>query len=139
LKIIKIILLYTFYFSLFILMFGCSTKTTPIYAVIKTPKIKVADQGFIKEGFGYKDIVIYKAGNVPVKIRIKNSQVCMDGKCIDKKAFVKEYLSNDYPSDFFDKILNKECIKGYFCKTSHNLILFKDKKNGITILIKTLD
>ena len=137
-KIIKKILLFTFYFSLFILMFGCSTKTTPIYAVIKTPKIKVADQGFIKEGFGYKDIVIYKAGNVPVKIRIKNSQVCMDGKCIDKETFVKEYLSKDYPADFFDKILNKECIKGYFCKSSKNKIIFKDRKHNVLIILKNM-
>jgi len=117
---------------------GCSTKTVPIYAVIKTPQIKISDQGFLKEGLGFKEIEIYKAGTIPFKITVKNSYICYNGKCIDKERFIREYISKDYPSDFFDKLLNKECIKGYFCKKDKNKIIFKDKKRGILILIKEM-
>ena len=127
-----------FYLLLFIFLFGCATKTTPIYAVIKTSTIKVADQGFLKEGFGYKQIIIYKAANAPIKITVKNSQICLNGRCMDKEKFIKEYLGEEYPSDFLDKILNKECIKGFFCKKYKDKILFKDKKRGIVIMIKEL-
>ena len=85
-------LFFTFHFLLFFFLFGCSVKTTPVYAVIKTPTIKVADQGFLKEGFGYKQIIIYKAANAPIKITVKNSQICLNGRCMDKEKFIKEYL-----------------------------------------------
>jgi len=135
---IKIITFYILHFTFFIFMTGCATKTTPIYAVIKTPNIKVADQGFIKEGFGYKKIIIYKAGNAPVEITVENFRVCMNGKCVNKELFIKKYFGENYPTDFFDKILNKECISGFYCKKYKNKIIFKDKKNGIVILIKEL-
>jgi hypothetical protein len=138
LKNLKKTLFFTFHFSLFIFLFGCSVKTTPVYAVIKTPDFKVADQGFLKEGFGYKQIIIYKAANAPIKITVKNSQICLNGRCMDKEKFIKEYLGEEYPSNFLDKILNKECIEGFFCKKYKNKILFKDKKRGIVIMIKEL-
>jgi hypothetical protein len=124
---------------IFIFFVGCSIKTTPIYAVIKTPKIKLSDQGFIKEGLGYKEIIIYKSGVSPFKITIKNSFICLNNKCMDKEKFINTYLGKEYPSDFFDKILNKECIKGFFCKKYKDKILFKDKKKGIVIMIKELN
>jgi len=121
---------------LILFFIGCSTKTTPIYAVIKTPKIKLSDQGFLKEGVGYKEIVIYKAGVEPIKIVIKNSFICFNEKCMDKEKFIKEYLSKNYPIDFFDRILNKKCINGFKCKIGKNFILIKNKKD--LFLIKFL-
>jgi len=139
LRIIKKVIFFTFCFSLFTVMSGCATKTTPIYAVIKTPKFKAADEGFLEKGFGYKKLTIYKAGNVPVVITLKNSFVCLNGRCMDKEKFIKEYLPKGYPSDFFDKILDYKCPKGFFCKTDGQKILFKDKKNNILIMIKNID
>ena len=136
---LKKILFITFYLSLFVLMLGCSTKTTPVYTVIKTPKFKAAEQGFLEKGAGYEKLIIYKAGSVPVEITVKNSYICINSKCIDKEKFMKLYMPAGYPSDFFDKILNKECIKGYFCKSEKNKILFKDRKNRIIIMIKEID
>ena len=121
---------------LILFFIGCSTKTTPIYAVIKTPKIKLSDQGFLKKGFGYKKVVIYKGGLKPFEITIKNSFVCIENRCMDKNTFVKEYVGSNYPPDFFDKILNKECVKGFFCKKGKNFILIKNKKD--LFLIKFL-
>ena len=131
-------LFFTFHFSLFFFLFGCSVKTTPVYAVIKTPVIKVADQGFLKEGFGYKKIIIYKAGNAPAEITVSKFNVCINNKCANKALFIKKYFGKNYPSDFLDKILNKECIEGFFCKEYNKKILFKDKKRGIVIMIKEL-
>ena len=139
LRIIKKITLFTLHFSLYILIVGCSTKTTPIYAVIKTPKFKAADQGFLEKGSGYKKLIIYKAANTPVEITIKNSYICMNSRCMDKEKFVKEYMPQGYPTDFFDKILSKECIEGFYCKKEKNKIIFKDNKNNILIMIKELN
>jgi hypothetical protein len=112
---------------IFIFISGCSVKTTPIYAVIKTPTIKIADQGFIKEGFGYKKIIIYKAANAPIEITIKNSQICMNGKCIDKERFIKN-ICKKCPNDLFDKVLNKQPLTflGKITKTKDGFI---QKKN----------
>ncbi|GAB6074867.1 hypothetical protein [Nautilia lithotrophica] len=138
-RIVKKVTLFTLYFTLYILVAGCSTKTTPIYAVIKTPKFKAADQGFLEKGFGYKKLIIYKAANAPVEITLKNSYICMNGRCMDKVKFIKEYMPQGYPADFFDKILSKECVDGFYCKKEKNKILFKDKKNNILIMIKELN
>lgn len=121
------------------LMFtGCAIKTTPIYTTIKTPFINISDQGFLKEGFNYKKLIIYKAGNKPIEITLKNSFICLNGKCMSKKRFMKEFMPKEYPTNFFDMILDKKCIEGYVCKSSDDKIIFKDKKNKIFILIKEL-
>jgi len=135
---IKKSLFLIFHFALLIFFAACSVKTTPIYAVIKTPQIRVADEGFIKEGFGYKKLIIYKAANKPIEITIKNSYICFKNKCIDKATFIHNYISKTYPTDFFDKILNYECIRGFFCKSYKNKILFKDNKKKILIMIKEI-
>jgi len=114
-------------------------KTTPVYAVIKTPKFRAADQGFIKEGFGYKKLIIYKAANKPLEITLRNSYICFNGGCAEEKRFIKKYMPKGYPPDFFDMILSKKCPEGFYCKESKNKILFKDRKNGILIMIKELN
>jgi hypothetical protein len=138
---------------LILFFIGCSVKTTPIYAVIKTPKIKISDQGFLKEGFGYKEIIIYKAGVEPVRITVKNSFICLNDQCMDKKKFVKKYLGGY--DDLFESILNKKPLKNFdkitklkegFLQKDKNIfylvtkdkVLFKDKKRKIIILIKFL-
>ncbi|NPA11499.1 MAG: hypothetical protein GXO62_04580 [Epsilonproteobacteria bacterium] len=125
---------------LFFLFFtGCSVKEKPIYAVIKTPTIKIADQGFIKEGRGYKEIVIYKAGLEPLRMVIKNSTVCIQKRCFSKEAFVRRFLGEGYESDIFDKILNKEPIKlkkSWRYIRGKNRVLFKSK--DVLIMIKDL-
>jgi len=151
---IKKFLFFTFNFSLLILFTACSMKTTPIYTVIKTPKIKISDEGFIKQGFGYKKIIIYKAGIKPFSITIKNSFICVNNKCQDKKVVLSS-LNKNYPIDFFDRILNQKPLEflgkikkiengfiqkkdGYLYKVTKNKVLFKDKNAHILILIKYL-
>ena len=151
---IKKLLFFIFYFTLLIFFTACSMKTTPIYAVIKTPKIKIADEGFMKQGFGYKKIIIYKAGMKPFSVTIKNSFICFNNKCQNKRDVIKS-LNKKYPQDFFDKILNQKPLEflgkikkiengfiqkkdGYLYKVTENKVLFKDKNANILILIKYL-
>jgi len=136
---LKKITFYILHFTFYIFVVGCSVKTTPVYAVIKTPKFKASDQGFIKEGFGYKKLIIYKAANEPLEITLRNSYICFNGGCAEEKRFIKKYMPKGYPPDFFDMILSKKCPKGFYCKESKNKILFKDRKNGILIMIKALN
>ena len=132
---------------------GCATKTTPVYVSIKSPEIRVSDEGFLKEGYGYKEIVIYKAGSVPVKLLLKENRICVNNKCYNKYMFVKKYFRG-YEKDFFDKILSKKPLSlkniqktgdGFVQKSKYityivkkNSVLFKDRKNHIIIFIKYL-
>ena len=132
---------------------GCVTKTTPVYVSIKSPEIRVSDVGFLKEGYGYKEIVIYKAGSVPVKLLLKENRICVNNKCYNKYMFVKKYFRG-YEKDFFDKILSKKPLSlkniqktgdGFIQKSKNityivkkNSVLFKDRKNHIIIFIKYL-
>ena len=126
---------------IFLLVFvGCSVKQEKIYTTIKTPYVALSDAGVIKKGFGYKEIIIYRFGLEPIKILIKNSTICIQKSCMDKKAFIKQYLGEEYPSDFIDRILEKKRLnlsKKYLYKISKNKILYKDNK--VFILIKNLN
>jgi len=138
---------------LLLIFVGCSEKTTPIFMTFNSKKFKFSDQGFLKEGFGYKEIIIYKDGVKPVKFTIKNSYICFQNQCFDKEKFIKKFLGN-YKTDFFDKILNREILRfgklkkiknGFiekdeskFYLVTKSKVLFKDKKNHLIILIKFL-
>jgi hypothetical protein len=124
---------------IFLLLFtGCATKEK-IYAVIKTPEFRISDAGILKKGFGYKEVIIYRFGSYPIRVVIKNSTICLNKTCMDKETFIKNYLGKEYPSNFFDKILDKEPMKlqkGWIYKRSKNKVLFKNK--DLLILIKKL-
>ena len=140
-------------FTFFIFLAGCATKTIPVYVNINSPQIKVSDEGFLKEAPGYKQLIIYKAGNEPVKFTLKQNEICIDNECIDKNIFIKKYFKY-LKKDFFDKILNKKPLELKFYKktkngfiekseniyyrVSKNSVLFKDKKGKIVIFIKYL-
>jgi hypothetical protein len=155
LKNLKQILFFTFHFTFYIFLFGCSVKTTPVYTVIKTPNLRVSDGGFLKEGFGYKEIEIYKGGIEPFKITIKNSYICLNKDCLDKERFVKKYLSDDYEKNILDLIIERKPIKNcgkitfikngfiqkndrFFYKVEADKVIFKDRKKGIVIFVKEL-
>lgn len=139
---------------LMLLFAGCSLKTVPVYVALKTPQIKISDEGFLKKGWGYKELIIYKAGLKPVKITIKNSYICMNSRCMSKEKFVKN-LSPDYPPDILDNIINGQPIEflgkitkiknGFVQKNGRfyylvkgNKILFKDRQKNIVVFIKYL-
>ncbi len=138
----------------FVLFFiGCGIKTKPIYVAFNTPKLKIADQGFLKEGFGYREIVIYKAGVEPIKITLKSNEICLNFKCVNKKAFIKS-LDKGYPYDLLDRILEKKPLwfgkiikikdgflqkdDRFFYKVTKDKVVFKDRAKKIVVLIKFL-
>jgi len=149
----KKITFYILNFIFFIFIIGCASKTTPIFVTIKSPKIKISDSGFLKENVGYKEIIIYKAGSVPVKFILKKDKICVNNQCFNKYLFVKRYF-NGYEKDFFDKILDKQPLKkgelkkisNGFIQKSNNFIyivkkdsiFFKDKSKNIIIYVKYL-
>jgi len=144
-----------FHFFLLIFFIGCATKTEPVYVVINTPFLKVSDQGFLKKGFSYKKLIIYKDANVPVEVSVYKNSICLNKKCIPKKIFIKK-LSPDYPISLIDDILEKKPIKnlGKIIKLKNALlqknkrfyylitkkkVLFKDKKKKILIMLKEIN
>jgi len=140
-------------FFILIFFIGCSEKTTPIFMTFHSKKFKFSDQGFLKEGFGYKEIIIYKNGIKPIKFTVKNSYICFQDQCFNKKRFIKKYIG-DYKVDFFDKILDKKNLgfgviektkngfiekdKTRFYLVNKNKVLFKDRQKHLIILIKYL-
>jgi len=140
-------------FFILIFFIGCAEKTKPIFMTFHSKKIKFSDQGFLKEGFGYKEIIIYKDGIKPIKFIIKNSYICFQNQCFSKKRFIKRYIGS-YDKDFFDKILDKKNLgfgiikktkngfiekdKTRFYLVNKNKVLFKDRQKHLIILIKYL-
>ena len=140
---------FSFLISLFFFM-GCATKTEPIFVTLKSPKIKISDEGFLKKGINYKELVIYKAGNLPLKFLIKDNEICFNNKCINKYYFIKKYF-NESNKNIFDTILDKKPFKdikiiktkdgfiqksNFFYKVTKNTVLFKDK--NLIVFVKYL-
>jgi hypothetical protein len=140
---------------IFIFLVGCAVKTVPVYTVINTPYIKISDQGFLKKGLSYKKLIIYKNANVPVEISLYKNLICLNKNCISKEKFINK-LSNDYPKNLFDLIINKKPIKNlgkitqfkngflqknnrFFYLADDKKVLFKDKIKKIIIMIKELN
>ena len=122
---------------------GCAVKTRPVYAVIKTPKIKMADQGFLKEGFLYKKIILYK-GLKSIEISLYPHSVCMNKECVPKSVFIEKFFGPEYPDDFLDKIIKGKPLsfirdgKRFVYKVTPQKVLFKDREKRIVIIIKFL-
>ena len=149
----KNISFYIVHFTFFIFLVGCATKTTPVFVTINSPKIKIADEGFLKEAPGYKELIIYKLGSEPVSFTLKENKICVNYHCFNKKDFMQKYFKG-FKKDFFDKILNKKPLslgfyqktkggfiqrsKNIYYKVSKNSVLLKDKKEKIVVFIKFL-
>jgi hypothetical protein len=139
----------------FIFLVGCAVKTVPVYTVINTPYIKVSDQGFLKKGVSYKKLIIYKNANVPVGISLYKNSICLNKNCYPKEKFINT-LSNDYPKNLLDNIIEKKPVENlgkitqlkngflqknsrFFYLVTKNKVLFKDKLKKIIIMIKELN
>jgi len=148
-------------FALFFI--GCSTKnyehTQSKILIIKSPLIKFADVGYIRNTDNSVSLELFVAGHRIQKIDI-NHLVCVDEGCMSKSGFNEEYLHKDYPDDILQNILlskpiynSKNLIKtddGFeqnirtensliIYKVKSNSIYFKDKKNKIIIKIKNIN
>jgi len=147
--------------SIFILLFtACSVKdyefTQTKIIIIKSPKIKFSDLGYLRNTEKNIELELFVAGKAIEKITV-NHLICVSEGCLSKSGFNEDYLNKAYPDDILQNILlaqpiyqsiNKvltaggfeQCIKNenvdirYVIKK--NSTFFKDSKNKIIFKIK---
>jgi len=149
--------------SLIILVFffsACSVKnyekTQTKIIIIKSPKIKFADIGYLRNSDDSIELELFMAGKAIQKITI-NHFICTLEGCMSKSGFNSDYLNSNYPDDILQNILlGKEIYSGknkvktndgfeqkiqsrhveIIYKVKPHAILFKDKKNKIIFKLK---
>ena len=151
-----ILLLFTLLFS------ACSVKnyehTESKLIIIKSPKIKFADLGYIRNSDKAVELELFVAGKVIEKISV-NHLVCVSDGCMSKRGFNEEYLNAAYPDRILQNILlgheiydGKHRVKtndgfeqtiedknvNITYKVSSNVVYFKDRKNNIIFKIKDI-
>ena len=149
-----ILLIFTLLFS------ACSIKnyenTQSKLIIIKSPKIKFADLGYIRNSDKAVELELFVAGKVIEKFSIKHL-ICVSDGCMSKSGFNKDYLNKAYPDEILQNILlgheiydGKNRLKtsdgfeqniedenvNIIYKVSSNAIFFKDRKNAIIFKIK---
>jgi len=141
---------------------ACSVKEYTLFQtkiiIIKSPKIKFADIGYIRNTDTEIELELFMAGKAIKKIEI-NHLICVDDGCMSKSGFNKEYLSVFYPDnilqnillghkiyngenilktdDGFEQIISNKYVQITY-KVNPHAIMFKDKKNKIIFKIKEL-
>ncbi len=152
-----ILLIITLLFS------ACSIKnyenTQSKLIIIKSPKIKFADLGYIRNSDKAVELELFVAGKVIEKISV-NHLICVRDGCMSKSGFNKDYLNAAYPDEILQNILlgheiynAKNRVKtqdgfeqniedknvNIIYKVSSNAIFFKDRKNKIIFKIKDVN
>lgn len=139
---------------------ACSVKNYEItqtkVIIIKSPKLKFADLGYIRNTKNSIELELFVASKAIEKISI-NHLICTSEGCMTKSSFNKEYLQHSYPSNILQNILLANAIydgknrvqtsDGFeqrivdedvdiLYKVSENETSFKDSKNKIIFKIK---
>jgi len=148
---------------LILLITGCTSKhysiSEPKIITIKSPKLKFADTGYIRHEGEAVEAELFTAGIAVEKISI-DEKVCLSAGCMSEEAFVREYLSAEYPVDTLRRILLGEPIfdglntteqcggaKTQYIRNEKMDIVyrlkpemsyFKDRSNGLIIKIEDI-
>ena len=151
---ISLLLLVTLIFT------ACSVsnyeKTQTKIIIIKSPKLKFADIGYLRNTGEKIELELFIAGKCIDKISV-NHLICVSDGCMSKSSFNKEYFSPHYPEDLLQNILlsmpiyeGKNMVKtkdGFeqkiqeqhveisYSVTPH-AVVFRDKKNSIIFTMK---
>ena len=146
---------------LLLLLSGCGARpfveTTAATIILKTPKIKFADMGYVRSNGDVVALELFSAGHPVGKFEIENL-VCVEGEgCMRKSSFNEAYLNVHYPDTLMEDVLRgKPIYEGLnLLKNEHGFeqhifdeyvdikyrvserqIYFKDSENGILIKIK---
>lgn len=146
---------------LFIILFGgCSIHnyehTQSKLIVIKSPKLRFADIGYLRNSGKSIELELFVAGQAVEKISV-NHLICTREGCMSRSGFNEEYLSSAYPADMMQNLLlgqaifdGKNLVKtadGFWqeittqdvqitYKVSSHAVIFKDKKNNILFKLK---
>ncbi|MDD2265594.1 hypothetical protein [Sulfuricurvum sp.] len=149
---------------LVLLIGGCAQKhyeiSKPKLIVLKTPKIKFADTGYIRSSGESVEAELFTAGVAVEKISI-DDKVCISSGCMSEEAFVRDYLSPEYPKDILRRILlgeqiysgqntSEQCsgIRTQYIRNDKTDIVyrlrpdetyFKDRMNGLIIKISDIE
>jgi len=160
-KILAIILLMKYLLIALVLLFSaCSVKdykqTQSKIIIIKSPKIKFADLGYIRNSDSSIELELFIAGKSVKKIAI-NHLICVDEGCMSKSGFNKDYLNHSYPNELMQNLLLSkpiydglnlektddgfvQNIKNEYVDIKYNVdsktTFFKDRKNKIIFKIK---
>jgi len=150
-----------FFLLVFVIIFtACSIKnydqTQTKIIIIKSPKLKFADIGYIRNSDKSIELELFIAGRVVQKITI-NHLVCTNEGCMGKNGFNADYLNSSYPDDILQNIILGHTIYGgknltktltgfeqhiknrdveIIYKVNPHTIYFKDKKNKIILKFK---
>ena len=148
--------------TLFLLLSGCSFKNykheESKIIIIKTPKLKYSDLGYIRYNGSDVEMELFMAGVSVQKISI-NHLICVEEGCMFKSTFNKEYLNAEYPSDIlqdillsqviydgknrlqtpegFEQIIQSENVDIKY-RVTNKETFFKDRKNRIIFKIKDI-
>ncbi|MBC8236906.1 MAG: hypothetical protein H8E76_01635 [Helicobacteraceae bacterium] len=148
-------------FLSFVLLFNaCSVKnyetTQTKIIIIKSPKIKFADIGYLRNSEKSIELEMFVAGHAVEKISV-NHLICVREGCMSKSTFNQEYLHHSYPDDIlqhiflgykiYDGIASVKTLDGFEqnivnsdvdikYKVDSESIFFKDRKNKIIFKIK---
>ncbi|RLA70699.1 MAG: hypothetical protein DRG24_06500 [Epsilonproteobacteria bacterium] len=142
---------------------GCAFKqyvlTEPKVIILKTPKIKFADTGYVRSTGDSVEVELFTAGQVVGKIAINHLVCVQDEGCMSKSGFNESYLNEAYPDTILQHILlgkpifdsenlkkNNAGFEQYIYRNTINIIYkvnekqiyFKDKQNKILIKIKEI-
>ena len=143
-----------------LLLSACSIKnyeqTQAKIIIIKSPQLKFADLGYIRNSDDSVELELFIAGKSVKKLAI-NYLVCVDEGCMSRSSFNSQYLNATYPDSLLQNILlGREIYNGKnrlktndgfsqqiktndveinYRVNSHE-IFFKDKKNRIIFKIK---
>ena len=126
--------------------------------IIKTPKLKFSDLGYIRHDGDAVEMELFLAGRSIKKIRI-NHLVCVDEGCMFKSTFNENFLIPAYPTQLLQNILLAQAIydgknrlrtdNGFeqriqsesvdiVYRVSRKETYFKDKQNRIIFKIKDI-
>ena len=141
---------------------GCSikeyAKSEAKIVILKTPQIKFADTGYIRQNGDALELELYSSGQPVKKIDI-NHLVCVNEGCMSKSSFNNKYLVKDYPDDLLLHVIQAKPIfksqnlsetdtgfeqkidNGKFnitYRVNSKETYFKDRLNHILIRFKTI-
>jgi len=148
------------FLSLIILFTACSVKdyeyTQTKVIIIKSPKIKFSDLGYLRNSSQSIELELFIAGKAIEKISV-NNLICVKDGCMSKSSFNEDYLNETYPNDILqnillaqpiyqskNKVLSSDGFEQYIKDENVNIkyvvkknsTFFKDVKNKIIFKIK---
>ena len=143
-----------------VLFFGCSTRQPTQkeswIVLIKSPKLKFNDIGYILKNDDSVELQLYSAGNAVESFSV-NHLICTQSGCMRKSSFNEEYLNKAYDEEILKDLLMRRPIFGgknlqrtedgfrqhivsdaydITYRVSAKELYFKDRKNRILFKLK---